>query len=330
MSDGAIAGRVFRVNTNEFRHRPDTRGRPPTHLHISRVLAWLGFVVGVRRPYARTSRGRNLIVRHGVIVGLALIAVLVPFFTGTSQEHFPQIVSSSWLRSVSTPSEAAYACAAADACLEDLAEAEPIDATSTPAPQEPDEPLEPTPTVEPEPTPYIEPWATMEVRPGDTLSDLAQWFGVSTLSIAAANGAGVEDFIQIGDTLVIPVVESAFVMPPEPVLPTPEETAAQTPEPVTPTPTPTPYVISGPQEVIDAICSLPWPCDQMVRIASCESGLNPNAFNPAGYYGLFQINFMFDGWNDPLVNAQVAYETKYLPALASGDPLGPWPACRYY
>jgi LysM repeat protein len=169
----------------------------------------------------------------------------------------------------------------------------------------------------------------MEVRPGDTLSDLAQWFGVSARSIAAANGAGVEDFIQIGDMLVIPVAESEFVMPPEPAPPTDPPTPA--PEPtIVITPTPTPFVVSGPQDVIDAICSFPWPCDQMVRIATCESGLNPNAFNPAGYYGLFQINHEFDGWNDPLVNSKVAYETKYLPALSGGDPFVAWPACRHY
>jgi hypothetical protein len=67
----------------------------------------------------------------------------------------------------------------------------------------------------------------------------------------------------------------------------------------------------------------------MVRIAYCESGLNPNSFNPAGYYGLFQINYSFDGWNDPWTNARVAYEQKYLPALARGDALAPWPVCRY-
>lgn len=197
-------------------------------------------------------------------------------------------------------------------------------------------PVEPQPFATPEPTPYVEPWATMEVRSGDTLSELARWFGVSALSIASANGAGVEDFIQVGDTLVIPIAESTFVLPPEPAVPAtedaaapPQEVASAEPE-IVATPTPTPYIPAGPQEVIDAICSLPWDCDQMLRIATCESGLNPNAYNPVGYYGLFQINFEFDGWNDPWTNAQVAYETKYLPALQAGDALAPWPACRYY
>jgi LysM repeat protein len=276
------------------------------------------------------AKVRDLIVRHGVVVGLALIAVLVPFLTGSGQERVPQIVSSTWLRSVSAPSEAAYACADGDECAGDVVEE--VVPTASPSPvaeQNAVEPVEAQSLAEPESTPVPVRWATMEVRQGDTLSELAQWFGVSALSIAAANGAGLEDFIQVGDTLVIPVVESEFVMPPEPVPPT--EPPTPTPEPtIVITPTPTPFVVSGPQDVIDAICSFPWPCDQMVRIATCESGLNPNAFNPAGYYGLFQINYEFDGWNDPLVNSQVAYETKYLPALASGDPFLPWPACRHY
>lgn len=264
----------------------------------------------------------------------------VPLISGNSQQSIPQVVSSSWLRSVSTPPEAVGGCG--NICFTDDAEGEPAAVVlAAAAPDEPEvaQPVEPQPFATPEPTPYIQPWATMEVRSGDTLSELAQWFGVSALSIASANGAGVEEFIQVGDTLVIPIAESTFVLPPEPAIPAAEEAVAP-PEEVfvpeepeftpTPTPSPTPYIPVGPQEVIDAICSLPWDCETMVRIATCESGLNPNAFNPAGYYGLFQINFEFDGWNDPWVNAQVAYDTKYLPALAGGDPLVPWPACRYY
>ncbi len=68
----------------------------------------------------------------------------------------------------------------------------------------------------------------------------------------------------------------------------------------------------------------------MVGVAMCESGLVPSAYNPAGYYGLFQINFSFEGWDDPLINSQVAYERKYLPALAAGDGLSAWSNCVSY
>jgi hypothetical protein len=68
----------------------------------------------------------------------------------------------------------------------------------------------------------------------------------------------------------------------------------------------------------------------MVRIAACESGLNPASVNPAGYWGLFQISYQFPGWDDPLTNATVAYQQEYLPALAAGNALSPWPVCRSY
>jgi LysM repeat protein len=184
---------------------------------------------------------------------------------------------------------------------------------------------------------YVEPWATMVVREGDTLSDLAVWFGIPAEQIAAANGLTLDDYVVVGATIVIPVPVTQFIEPPVPVVyvplpPAPEPMAEAAPaQAITPTPAPPPVFTGGASEVVAAICSLPWPCDQMVRIAQCESGLNPNSKNPAGYYGLFQINFYFDGWNIPLVNAQTAYYSKYLPALTSGgDGTSPWPHCRHY
>ena len=193
----------------------------------------------------------------------------------------------------------------------------------------------------PEPTPAPEPWAVMEIRPGDTLIALANWFGVSPFDIAVMNGAAVDDYIVIGHTLVIPLPESQFVMPPVPDISEPVEAPVAVTPP--PEPDPPPVVVAPPElptssgqswtkeEVVEAICSLPWPCEKMVAIAACESGLRPDAVNPIGYYGLFQINHAFDGWDNPWTNAQVAYYEKYLPMLeSSGDGLAPWPVCRYY
>jgi hypothetical protein len=176
----------------------------------------------------------------------------------------------------------------------------------------------------------------MEVRPGDTLVALAQWFGISPFEIAATNGFAVDDYLQIGAVLAIPVSRADFAVPPEPeaavaaveeIAPTPAPAPQPTPPPVTPAP----YIPPSSEQVIAAICALPWPCEKMVRIASCESGLNPRAVNPAGYYGLFQISNFIDGWDDPVINATFAYEHKYLPSLSrGGDGLSPWPVCRYY
>ncbi len=182
----------------------------------------------------------------------------------------------------------------------------------------------------------------MEVRAGDTLVDLAVWFGVSPFDIAATNGVSVDDYLQIGQVLAIPVPAAQFSLPPEALAANvggsgsddsntePEPIVAAPPQPTPAPPTAAPYIPPSSDDVIAAICSLPWPCEQMVRIASCESGLNPASVNPAGYYGLFQLSERIDGWDDALTNATAAYNLKYLPALAHGDGLTPWPVCRSY
>ncbi|MEO8457050.1 MAG: LysM peptidoglycan-binding domain-containing protein [Chloroflexota bacterium] len=204
---------------------------------------------------------------------------------------------------------------------------------------------QPSPTALPTPTP--EPLPTMEVRAGDTLLELAVYYNVTPFDIASVNGFSVDDYLQIGEALAIPVSSANFSIPPDPNFvaaipaaddspaiasepdpePEPQPTPPPTPEP---TPPPTPYIPPSGSDVVAAICSLPWPCDQMVRIASCESGLNPRAVNPAGYYGIFQISEQIAGWDDALTNATYAYYSKYAPAEARGDALAPWPVCRYY
>lgn len=42
------------------------------------------------------------------------------------------------------------------------------------------------------------------VRPGDTLSEIAAWFGVSYWGLAGANGLGDADYIYVGQKLCIP------------------------------------------------------------------------------------------------------------------------------
>jgi hypothetical protein len=248
---------------------------------------------------------------------------MLPALFGTSGSQIDQqVVDSAWLSQMEPLALAAPP--AVDAPVALAAAAPEAEAAVLSAPQP------------------VEPWATMELREGDTLYDLAYWFGVSAEDIAAANGMTLDDYAVIGATIVIPIPQSQFTMPPVPVLyvaelepePEPEPVLAQTAQVVavpTVTPTPPKPVFTGTSsDVVAAICSLPWPCDKMVRIATCESGLNPNSKNPAGYYGLFQINFYFDGWNDPLTNAQTAYYSKYLPATAGGgDGTSPWPHCRH-
>jgi LysM repeat protein len=253
----------------------------------------------------------------------------VPAFGGGGEEVAPQIASSAWLQPMTTHSDVAAVQDTPLVVVDDM----------TPLASDLPEELttEDASASEPEPADSVEPWATMVIRSGDTLFDLADWFGVQPTVLAEANGISLDSFIVTGQMLVVPVPESVFVLPPEPVQVVVQAVDVvedvESTSFVEPLAEPEPVIVAPPAsggDVVAIICALPWPCEQMVAIATCESGLNPSSFNPAGYYGLFQISYSFDGWDDPVINAQVAYEQKYLPALASGDPFSPWPICRWY
>jgi hypothetical protein len=60
------------------------------------------------------------------------------------------------------------------------------------------------------------------------------------------------------------------------------------------------------------VCSYPWNCSWALSVMYCESGGNPNAYNPAGpYIGLFQILGSSSSLFDPVVNVAAAYD-KYV------------------
>ena len=69
-------------------------------------------------------------------------------------------------------------------------------------------------------------------------------------------------------------------------------------------------------------------------LAKCESGGNPHAVNPAGYYGLYQ--FAMSSWQsvggqgDPRNSSvdEQTYRAKLLYKAAGGD--SPWPTCGHY
>lgn len=94
---------------------------------------------------------------------------------------------------------------------------------------------------------------------------------------------------------ILPVRDPDLILPAE----TPSPTPAPTPPPTAaPTPRHTPAIPAAPppapgtiEAIIQAAAnqwgvSYPW----MLKIARCESGLNPRAYNPSGpYYGLYQF-----------------------------------------
>jgi hypothetical protein len=126
--------------------------------------------------------------------------------------------------------------------------------------------------------------------------------------------------------------------------------AAPTPAPVAPTPvvageveTPAPVAQPAaepaplPADGIEAIiCALPWPCQQAIDVAACESGKDMSGrldgawATNGNHYGLFQISGIhaykwsgfYDTWMDPAKNAQWAYE------IYSQQGWYPW-SCRW-
>lgn len=108
--------------------------------------------------------------------------------------------------------------------------------------------------------------------------------------------------------------------PPPPPSPTPEAAVAVAPPPVTATGSVVDIIrAAAARHGVDG--------DWMVRIAQCESGLNPSAVNPAGYYGLFQ--FSKSTWGaygsgdifDPAAQSEATAKM-----LAAGG-AGHWPHC---
>lgn len=94
--------------------------------------------------------------------------------------------------------------------------------------------------------------------------------------------------------------------------PTPTPLPTWTPEPVYPTWTPEPPVAERPVvasasgDVQSLICSFGWNCATALAVASCESGLNPNAYN-GHHVGLFQLDPYFHTWRSPTGEIWSAY-----------------------
>jgi|SRR5579884_1537118 len=125
---------------------------------------------------------------------------------------------------------------------------------------------------------------------GDTLSGIGNRYGARWSALASDNDIVNPNLIYTGRTLCIPVHGAARIVP-KPVQkstattysnPTPQNTVTP---PVTVTPQPVP---SGSIEsMIDSVFGSYGP--GAINVARCESGLNPNAYNPSGAAGLFQI-----------------------------------------
>lgn len=70
----------------------------------------------------------------------------------------------------------------------------------------------------------------------------------------------------------------------------------------------------------EIVASYSWPLDQALAIVWCESRNDPNAYNPSGATGLFQI---MNGSYDPATNIAQAW-AKYQDGVRTGNPWKHW------
>ena len=144
---------------------------------------------------------------------------------------------------------------------------------------------------------------------------------------------------RTGLVLALPEVEPSYAVEPTPT-PEPEVMAASAPEPTvakSATVQPAPVYAAGQLsegEMRDVLAAAGWPAelhDAALRVAWCESKYSPGARGDHGAsVGLFQLNlatwFRYAGedpaqWDDPVVNARVAWAT-YNYDVGRGSP--PW------
>jgi soluble lytic murein transglycosylase-like protein len=102
-----------------------------------------------------------------------------------------------------------------------------------------------------------------------------------------------------------------------------------------PSPSPEPEAVKAPAAPAGSIAAIVYAAaaeyglsgDYLLSVASCESGLNPSAVNPAGYHGLFQFGsgtWATEGYGsiyDPVAQARTAARM-----LAAGQ-ASRWPHC---
>ena len=152
---------------------------------------------------------------------------------------------------------------------------------------------------------------------GDTLSGIGSRYGRSWPLLASYNHVSNPNLIYVAQTLCIPAQGAVGSVPVQ--IQAPDSTTStstpvqqpvqqpvqrvqpvqpvQTQQPVQPVKTQQPVQPVQTQQPVQASGSIPAMIDQVfgaygpaaINIARCESGLNPNAYNPSGAMGLFQI-----------------------------------------
>jgi LysM repeat protein len=169
------------------------------------------------------------------------------------------------------------------------------------------------------------------VKPGDTLSEIAQANGADWHHLAQLNHLKDPDLILIGQTLQLDGVKKTAV--------THRRTAATKTAKKTYRTTSTKKVhkttpkirasrsasVRAPAKSSKANLSGAW-----AKVANCESSGNPRAVNAAGYYGLFQFDtrtWRSVGGSGNPANASAAEQLMRAKKLYAQRGASPWPVC---
>ena len=158
------------------------------------------------------------------------------------------------------------------------------------------------------------------VKPGDTLSEIAQANGADWHHLAQLNNLENPDLILIGQTLKLDGTKKAVVPTKKRATKTESKTLRKTERKVR-----TSRSTSRPSTSTGVNMSAAWR-----KVANCESSGNPRAVNPAGYYGLFQFDLRtwrsVGGSGNP-INASAAEQLMRAKKLYAQRGASPWPVC---
>jgi LysM repeat protein len=167
--------------------------------------------------------------------------------------------------------------------------------------------------------------ADYKVKAGDTLSEIAQANGADWHHLAKINNLKDPDLILIGQTLSLDGVTKAAAPAKKRVTAKKVETkkVRKTERKVRSSRSEDRPASSGRANLSGA-----W-----AKVANCESGGNPRAVNPAGYYGLFQFDLQtwrsVGGSGNP-AKASAAEQLMRAKKLYAQRGASPWPVCGKY
>ncbi|TCN40213.1 LysM domain-containing protein [Kribbella orskensis] len=168
------------------------------------------------------------------------------------------------------------------------------------------------------------------VKPGDTLSEIAQANGADWHELARLNNLKDPDLILIGQTLQLDGVKKSTVRHTERRAKTTKSTKSSRSQSSRPKKTKTVKKARAPRSDTRASGGSANMSSGWRKVANCESGGNSRAVNPAGYYGLFQFDmrtWRSVGGSGSPAQASAGEQLMRAKMLYAQRGASPWPVC---